>query len=139
MIKEVFEKEFYKEKRLQVSIFMSPFNVHVTRYPVGGEIIFSRYHPGKYLFAWHPKSSELNERTTVVIKNKIYGEILYRQIAGALARRIVNYASEGIKIKQGGESGFIKFGSRLDIFLPLKTKVSVSINQKVKGGISRIV
>ena len=138
MIKEVFEKEFYKEKRLQVSIFMSPFNVHVTRYPVGGEIIFSRYHPGKYLFAWHPKSSELNERTTVVIKNKIYGEILYRQIAGALARRIVNYASEGIKIKQGGESGFIKFGSRLDIFLPLKTKVSVSINQKVKGGISRI-
>ena len=90
MIKEVFEKEFYKEKRLQVSIFMSPFNVHVTRYPVGGEIIFSRYHPGKYLFAWHPKSSELNERTTVVIKNKIYGEILYRQIAGALARRIVN-------------------------------------------------
>ena len=139
MIKEVFEKEFYKEKRLQISIFMSPFNVHVTRYPVGGEIIFSRYHPGKYLFAWHPKSSELNERTTVVIKNKIYGEILYRQIAGALARRIVNYASEGIKIKQGGESGFIKFGSRLDIFLPLKTKVSVSINQKVKGGISRIV
>ena len=139
MIKEVFEKEFYKEKRLQVSIFMSPFNVHVTRYPVGGEIIFSRYHPGKYLFAWHPKSSEFNERTTVVIKNKIYGEILYRQIAGALARRIVNYASEGIKIKQGGESGFIKFGSRLDIFLPLKTKVSVSINQKVKGGISRIV
>ena len=139
MIKEVFEKEFYKEKRLQVSIFMSPFNVHVTRYPVGGEIIFSRYHPGKYLFAWHPISSELNVRTTVVIKNKIYGEILYRQIAGALARRIVNYASEGIKIKQGGESGFIKFGSRLDIFLPLKTKVSVSINQKVKGGISRIV
>ena len=139
IIKEVFEKEFYKEKRLQISIFMSPFNVHVTRYPVGGEIIFSKYHPGKYLFAWHPKSSELNERTTVVIKNKFFGNILYRQIAGALARRIVNYASEGMKIKQGRESGFIKFGSRLDIFLPLKTKVNVSMNQRVKGGISKIV
>ena len=139
MIKEVFEKEFYREKRLQVSIFMSPFNVHVTRYPVGGEIIFSKYHPGKYLFAWHPKSSELNERTTVVIKNKVFGNILYRQIAGALARRIVNYASEGVEIIQGGESGFIKFGSRLDIFLPLKSKVNVSVNQTVKGGISRIV
>ncbi len=139
IIKEVFEKEFYKEKRLQVSIFMSPFNVHVTRYPVGGEIIFSKYHPGKYLFAWHPKSSELNERTSVVIKNKVFGNILYRQIAGALARRIVNYASEGEKIKQGEESGFIKFGSRLDIFLPLKTEVNVSMNQMVKGGVSRIV
>ena len=139
IIKEVFEKEFYKEKRLQVSIFMSPFNVHVTRYPVGGEIIFSKYHPGKYLFAWHPKSSELNERTSVVIKNKVFGNILYRQIAGALARRIVNYASEGKKIKQGEESGFIKFGSRLDIFLPLKTKVNVSMNQMVKGGVSKIV
>ena len=138
IIKEVFEKEFYNEKRLQVSIFMSPFNVHVTRYPVGGEIIFSKYHPGKYLFAWHPKSSELNERTSVVIKNKVFGNILYRQIAGALARRIVNYASEGREIKQGDESGFIKFGSRLDIFLPLKTKVNVSINQMVKGGISEI-
>jgi len=138
IIKEVFEKEFYNEKRLQVSIFMSPFNVHVTRYPVGGEIIFSKYHPGKYLFAWHPKSSELNERTTVVIKNKAFGDILYRQIAGALARRIVNYASEGREIKQGDESGFIKFGSRLDIFLPLKTKVNVSINQIVRGGISEI-
>ena len=139
IIKEVFEKEFYKEKRLQVSIFMSPFNVHVTRYPVGGEIIFSKYHPGKYLFAWHPKSSELNERTSVVIKNKVFGNILYRQIAGALARRIVNYASEGKKIKQGEESGFIKFGSRLDIFLPLKTKVNVSMNQMVKGGVTKIV
>jgi phosphatidylserine decarboxylase len=139
IIKEVFEKEFYKEKRLQVSIFMSPFNVHVTRYPVGGKIIFNKYHPGKYLFAWHPKSSELNERTTVVIKNKVFGDILYRQIAGALARRIVNYASEGKEIKQGDESGFIKFGSRLDIFLPLKTKVNVSIKEIVKGGISKIV
>ena len=138
IIKEVFEKEFYNEKRLQVSIFMSPFNVHVTRYPVGGQIIFSKYHPGKYLFAWHPKSSELNERTSIVIKNKFFGNILYRQIAGALARRIVNYASEGREIKQGDESGFIKFGSRLDIFLPLKTKVNVSINQMVKGGISEI-
>jgi len=139
IIKEVFEKEFYKEKRLQVSIFMSPFNVHVTRYPVSGKIIFNKYHPGKYLFAWHPKSSELNERTTVVIKNKVFGDILYRQIAGALARRIVNYASEGKEIKQGDESGFIKFGSRLDIFLPLKTKVNVSIKEIVKGGISKIV
>ena len=139
IIKEVYEKEFYKEKRLQVSIFMSPFNVHVTRYPVGGEIIFSKYHPGKYLFAWHPKSSELNERTTVVIKNKVFGDILYRQIAGALARRIVNYASEGKEIVQGSESGFIKFGSRLDIFLPLNTEVNVSMNQMVKGGISKIV
>ena len=138
IIKEVFEKEFYNETRLQVSIFMSPFNVHVTRYPVGGKIIFSKYHPGKYLFAWHPKSSELNERTSVVIKNKVFGNILYRQIAGALARRIVNYASEGREIKQGDESGFIKFGSRLDIFLPLKTKVNVSINQMVRGGISEI-
>ena len=139
IIKEVFEKEFYKEKRLQVSIFMSPFNVHVTRYPIGGKIIFNKYHPGKYLFAWHPKSSELNERTTVVIKNKVFGDILYRQIAGALARRIVNYASEGKEIKQGDESGFIKFGSRLDIFLPLKTKVNVSIKEIVKGGVSKIV
>ena len=138
IIKEVFEKEFYNEKRLQVSIFMSPFNVHVTRYPVGGQIIFSKYHPGKYLFAWHPKSSELNERTSIVIKNKFFGNILYRQIAGALARRIVNYALEGREIKQGDESGFIKFGSRLDIFLPLKTKVNVSINQMVRGGISEI-
>ena len=138
IIKEVFEKEFYNEKRLQVSIFMSPFNVHVTRYPVGGQIIFSKYHPGKYLFAWHPKSSELNERTSVVIKNKVFGNILYRQIAGALARRIVNYALEGREIKQGDESGFIKFGSRLDIFLPIKTKVNVSINQMVRGGISEI-
>ena len=139
IIKEVFEKEFYKKKRLQISIFMSPFNVHVTRYPVGGEIIFSKYHPGKYLFAWHPKSSELNERTTVVIKNEVFGDILYRQIAGALARRIVNYASEGSEAKQGSESGFIKFGSRLDIFLPLKTKVNVSMNQMVKGGVSKLV
>ena len=138
IIEEVYENEFYKENRLQVSIFMSPFNVHVTRYPVGGEIIFNKYHPGKYLFAWHPKSSELNERTSVVIKNKFFGNILYRQIAGALARRIVNYATVGRKIKQGDDSGFIKFGSRLDIFLPLKTKVSVRINQKVKGGISKI-
>ena len=139
IIKEVFEKEFYKEKRLQVSIFMSPLNVHVTRYPVGGQIIFSKYHPGKYLFAWHPKSSELNERTTVVINNKFFGYILYRQIAGALARRIVNYALEGSEIIQGEESGFIKFGSRLDIFLPLKTKLNVSINQMVTGGVSKIV
>ena len=139
IIEEVFEKEFYKRKRLQVSIFMSPFNVHVTRYPVSGEIIFNKYHPGKYLFAWHPKSSELNERTSVVVRNKVFGNILYRQIAGALARRIVNYASLGREIKQGDESGFIKFGSRLDIFLPLKTKVNVKINQKVKGGITKIV
>ncbi len=137
VIEEVLEKEHFKDKRLQVSIFMSPINVHVTRHPINGEVIFSKYHPGKYLVAWHPKASEENERTTVVVKNTII-EVLYRQIAGALAKRIVNYATEGEKVIQGSDSGFIKFGSRVDVYLPIGTKVNVALNQKVKGGESII-
>lgn len=136
VIEEVFEKEFFNEKRIQVSVFMSPINVHVTRYPVGGEVTYSKYHPGKFLVAWHPKSSEENERTTVVVKNPVFGEVLHRQIAGALAKRIVNYAVEGQKVQQAEDSGFIKFGSRVDVFLPLGTKINVKLNQKVKGGIT---
>lgn len=136
VIEEVFDKEYFNEKRIQVSVFMSPINVHVTRYPVGGEVTYSKYHPGKYLVAWHPKSSEENERTTVVVKNAVFGEILHRQIAGALAKRIVNYAIEGQKVNQAEDSGFIKFGSRVDVLLPLGTKVNVKLNQKVKGGIT---
>lgn len=137
-IKEVYEKEYFKDKRIQLSIFMSPVNVHVTRYAISGEVIFSKYHPGKYLVAWHPKSSELNERTTVVIENKTVGKILYRQIAGAVARRIVNYAKVGDKAIQGNDAGFIKFGSRVDLFLPIGTKINVVIDQFVKGGIDKI-
>ena len=137
-IKEVFEKEYFKDKRIQLSIFMSPVNVHVTRYAISGEVIFSKYHPGKYFVAWHPKSSELNERTTVVIENKTVGKILYRQIAGAVARRIVNYAKVGDKAIQGNDAGFIKFGSRVDLFLPIGTKINVVIDQFVKGGIDKI-
>ncbi len=136
VIEEVEEPEYFKDKRRQISIFMSPINVHVTRYPIGGKIAFSKYHPGKYLVAWHPKSSEENERTTVVVANDSTGDILYRQIAGALARRIVNYAKEGESVEQGSDAGFIKFGSRVDIFLPLHMKVHVNLNQKVKGGIT---
>ncbi len=134
VIEEVFESEYFKDKRLQISIFMSPINVHVTRYGLSGIVKFSKYHPGKFLVAWHPKASEENERTTVVIENKTFGEILYRQIAGALARRIVNYAEEGMQVIQGTDAGFIKFGSRVDIFLPLGTKVNVALNQKAIGG-----
>ena len=134
IIKKVFEKEYFKDERLQISVFMSPINVHVTRYPSSGEIIFSKYHPGDYLVAWHPKSSEKNERTTIVLKTKTFGEILYRQIAGALARRIVNYAKVGANAIQGEDAGFIKFGSRVDLFLPLDSKVKVKLNQKVIGG-----
>lgn len=133
VIEEVYEPEYFKDKRIQVSIFMSPINVHVTRYPVSGEVLFSKYHPGKYLVAWHPKSSTENERTTIVIKNESSAEILYRQIAGALARRIVNYAKKSSKVNQGEDAGFIKFGSRVDLFLPLNTKINVKLNQKVKG------
>ena len=133
VIEEVYEPEYFKDKRIQVSIFMSPINVHVTRYPVSGEVLFSKYHPGKYLVAWHPKSSTENERTTIVIKNESSAEILYRQIAGALARRIVNYAKKSSKVNQGEDAGFIKFGSRVDLFLPLNTKINVQLNQKVKG------
>jgi len=134
IIEEVFEKEYFKDNRLQVSIFMSPINVHVTRYPISGEVKFSKYHPGKYLVAWHPKSSELNERTTIVVENEQFGEILYRQIAGAVARRIVNYAKVGDKVTQGEDAGFIKFGSRVDIFLPIGTPVDLVIDQVVRGG-----
>ena len=138
IVEEVFEKEYFKDKRLQVSIFMSPLNVHVTRYIMSGIVNFSKYHPGKYLVAWHPKSSELNERTTIVLENKRFGEVLYRQIAGAVARRIVNYAEEGSRVIQGEDAGFIKFGSRVDIFLPLKTSIDVKVNDIVKGGIQTI-
>lgn len=134
VIEEVFEKEYYKDRRIQVSIFMSPLNVHVTRYPISGEVKFSKYHPGKYLVAWHPKASEENERTTIVIENPKFGSILYRQIAGALAKRIVNYAKPEMQIIQGTDAGFIKFGSRVDLFLPLNTKIKVKLNDKVKGG-----
>ncbi|MGV8945464.1 MAG: phosphatidylserine decarboxylase family protein [Lutibacter sp.] len=134
VIEEVFENEYFKEKRIQVSIFMSPLNVHVTRYPIGGEVTYSKYHPGKYLVAWHPKASEDNERTTVVINNKLSGEILYRQIAGAVAKRIVNYAKPQVQVTQGGDSGFIKFGSRVDVFLPLNAVIKVNLNDTVKGG-----
>lgn len=133
VIEEVFEKEYFNDKRLQVSIFMSPINVHVTRYPVGGNVVYSKYHPGKFLVAWHPKSSELNERTTVVVKNPVFGEVLFRQIAGAMAKRIVNYAEEGQQVEQGSDSGFIKFGSRVDVYLPIGTEVLVQLDQKVRG------
>ena len=136
VIEEVEEPEYFQGKRRQVSVFMSPLNVHVTRYPVGGEVVYSKYHPGKYLVAWHPKASEENERTTVVVKSEKFGDVLYRQIAGALAKRIVNYAKEGESADQTADSGFIKFGSRGDVFLPLDAKIEVSLNQKVKGGLT---
>ena len=138
IIKEVFEKEYFKDNRIQVSIFMSPLNVHVTRYTMSGRVQFSKYHPGKYLVAWHPKSSELNERTSIVLKNDQFGEILYRQIAGAVARRIINYAKKGMEVEQGSDAGFIKFGSRVDLFLPLGTTIDVAINDIVKGGVQTI-
>jgi len=133
VIEEVYEPEYFKDKRLQVSIFMSPINVHVTRYATSGKVKYSKYHPGKYLVAWHPKASTENERTTVVIENRIFGEIMYRQIAGALAKRIVNYAEEGMNVRQGQDAGFIKFGSRVDLYFPLGTDVQVKIGQKAVG------
>lgn len=133
VIEEVEETEYFKERRKQVSIFMSPINVHVTRYPVSGVVKYSKYHPGKYLVAWHPKASTENERTTVVIKTPKFGDILYRQIAGAMAKRIVNYAVEGESVRQGEDGGFIKFGSRVDLFLPLDCPITVKLNQKVIG------
>nr|WP_299388422.1 phosphatidylserine decarboxylase family protein [Allomuricauda sp.] len=134
VIEEVDEPEYFKEKKKQVSIFMSPLNVHVTRYAASGTVTYSKYHPGKYLVAWHPKSSTENERTTVVLHTPKFGEIGYRQIAGALARRIVNYAEEGEQVTQGQDAGFIKFGSRVDLLLPLDCDITVKLNQKVKGG-----
>src|SRR5690554_4176170 len=138
VIEEVFEKEYFNEKRLQVSVFMSPINVHVTRHPIGGKVLFSKYHKGKYLVAWHPKASEENERTTIVIENPTYGQVLYRQIAGAMAKRIVNYAKVGETVVQGSDAGFIKFGSRVDLFLPLDSELKIKLHQKVKGGIDII-
>ena len=135
-INNVFENEFFKSERIQISIFLSPLDIHVTRYPVSGDIIYSKHHQGDYLVAWHPKSSEKNERTSVVIKNKKFREILYRQIAGAVARRIVNYAKKNSYVEQGDDSGFIKFGSRVDVFLPLDTEIKVKVGDRVVGGIT---
>lgn len=134
VIEEVEEPEYFQGKRLQVSVFMSPFNVHVNRNPIAGVVKYFKYHPGLYLVAWHPKSSTENERTTTVIERKDGVQVLFRQIAGALAKRIVWYVKEGQPVAQGGEMGFIKFGSRVDVFLPLDAKVKVSLNEVVKGG-----
>ena len=138
MIKEVFEGEFLQEKCIQVSIFMSPLNVHVCRYPVSGEVIYKKYHEGKYLVAWHEKSSELNERTTMAVKSLTNHNVVFRQIAGYVARRIVFYPEVGDTAKAGHEYGFIKFGSRMDIFLPLDTKILCQIGDKTTGGIDVI-
>ena len=135
MIEEITDVEYFNDKRIQVSIFMSPANVHVNRNPVSGSVLYSQYHKGKYLVAWHPKSSTENERHSVVLKND-KGEILVKQIAGALAKRIVNYLKPGQEVKQGEEMGFIKFGSRVDVLLPLSAKVQVTLNQNVKGGVT---
>lgn len=138
VIEEVTEHEYFKDKRIQVSIFMSPLNVHVNRYPISGVVKYAKYHPGKFLVAWHPKSSIENERTTVVVENDTTGPILLRQIAGAVARRIVMYSKTNDKAVQGADMGFIKFGSRVDLFLPLDAKLNVAIDDIVKGGISLI-
>lgn len=136
VIEETEETEYFKDKRLQISIFMSPINVHSNRSPIAGVVKFFKYHPGKYLMAWNPKSSTLNERTTIVVQSSFGVEVLFRQIAGALARRIVWYVNEGKEVKQGDEFGFIKFGSRVDVFLPVGTKINVKLGDKVKGGIT---
>ena len=135
VIEETFEGEYFKDKRLQLSIFMSPLNVHVNRSPIDAVIKYVKYHPGKYLVAWHPKSSTDNERTTVVFENN-HGALLLRQIAGALARRIKYYVKEGQEVKQNDEFGFIRFGSRVDVFLPPGTEVKVNLGQPVKGGVT---
>ena len=138
VIEETEEGEYFKDKRLQVSIFMSPVNVHINRNPISGVVKFFKYHPGKYLAAWNPKSSTENERTTVVVEHKNGSPVLFRQIAGALARRIVWYVKEGDQVVQTEQFGFIKFGSRVDVFLPLGTKVDVALNDVVKGGITTL-
>jgi phosphatidylserine decarboxylase len=135
VIEEIVDEEYFKDKRIQVSVFMSPANVHVNRNPMSGEVIYNQYHKGKYLVAWHPKSSTENERWSVAVKNN-YGTILYKQIAGALAKRICNYTTVGQQVKQTEEYGFIKFGSRVDILLPVGTKVNVQLNEVVKGGVT---
>ncbi|HET6243970.1 MAG: phosphatidylserine decarboxylase family protein [Bacteroidetes bacterium] len=134
VIEEVLENEYFQDKRIQVSVFMSPVNVHINRYPVSGVVKYVKYHPGKYLVAWHPKSSTENERSSIVLETKSGKELLIRQIAGALARRIVYYCKPEQQVKQGTELGFIKFGSRVDVFFPLNAKIEVTLNQKVKGG-----
>ena len=138
MIKEVDEDEFLKEKAIQVSIFMSPLNVHICRFPVSGKVIYKKYHPGRYLVAWHEKSSTENERTTVAVESLTRHKVVFRQIAGYVARRIVFYCNEGDEAKAGHEFGFIKFGSRMDIFLPLDTEIICKIGDKTKGGIDVI-
>jgi phosphatidylserine decarboxylase len=138
VIEEVQETEFFNEKRLQVSVFMSPLNVHINRYPIAGLLKYYKYHPGLFLVAWHPKSSTENERTTAVVEDSKGRSILFRQIAGALARRIVFYGKEGDKVNQNQECGFIKFGSRVDLLLPLDVELNVKLNEKVKGGITTI-
>jgi phosphatidylserine decarboxylase len=138
VIEEVEETEYFKDRRIQISIFMSPLNVHANFNPVSGEIQYAKYHPGLFLVAWHPKSSTDNERTTIVTKTKSGHEVLFRQVAGALARRICYYVKEGQTVKGGEEFGFIKFGSRIDLYLPLSAKIKVSLNQKVKGQLTEI-
>lgn len=138
LIEEVDEVEFFNEKKIKVSIFLSPLDIHVNRYPVSGKVLYSKYHKGKYLVAWHPKSSDKNERSTIVIENKKFGKIMYRQIAGAVARRVVNYAKVDSIVEQGDDSGFIKFGSRVDIFLSKDCKLKVNVGDKVIGGITII-
>jgi phosphatidylserine decarboxylase len=135
VIEEAFDEEYFKDRRLQISIFMSPANVHQNRNPIAGEVVYNQYHKGKYLVAWHPKSSTENERHSVAIRNS-HGEILVKQIAGALARRIVNYLEVGQKVEQSVEMGFIKFGSRVDVLLPPGTKVNVKLDQVVQGGVT---
>jgi len=134
IIEECIEHEYLKDKRILISIFMSPFNVHVNRAPISGKVVYTNYHPGKYLVAWNPKSSLLNERTSVVMENKITGPILFRQIAGAVARRIAIYCKPNNQLQAGEEFGFIRFGSRMDIFLPLNSEIMVKIGDKPIGG-----
>ena len=137
VIEETEESEFYKDKRIQISIFMSPLNVHNNLYPISGKVTYTKYHPGKFLVAWHPKASSDNERSTIVVENENIS-VLLRQVAGAIARRIITYAKVSENTRAADELGFIKFGSRIDIFLPIGTKVCTKLNQKVKGGVSVI-
>jgi phosphatidylserine decarboxylase len=137
VIEETEESEYYKDKRIQISIFMSPLNVHNNLYPMSGKVTYTKYHPGKFLVAWHPKASTDNERSTIVVENENIS-VLLRQVAGAIARRIITYAKVGENTRAADELGFIKFGSRIDIFLPIGTKVCAKLNQKVKGGVSEI-
>jgi len=133
VVEQVYEPEYFQDQRIQISVFMSPLNVHVNRYPISGKVVFARHHPGKYLVAWNPKSSLLNERSTVVVEHPLRGAVLYRQIAGALARRIIVYAKEGTAVRQGDDCGFIRFGSRVDVFLPLDAEVLVQPGAMVEG------